>query len=157
MRFCSEVAQSASARKRRIARGALILVCVLLMMVACGRRPGEPTPLPPGTRVAQPTPDFSAPSQGNSAATETADRVAETVRTRLAQQQAQAALTPKTADALPAPTQSAQDARSGLSVFSLPTALGIVVGGGPALCRAGRRRNFNHAGRRHAHNHRAFN
>ena len=137
MRFCSEVAQSASARKRRIARGALILVCVLLMMAACGRRPGEPTPLPPGTRVAQPTPDFSAPSQGNSAATETADRVAETVRTRLAQQQAQATLTPKTADALPAPTQSAQDARSGLSVLSLPTALGIVVGGGPLYAAPG--------------------
>ena len=116
---------------KREARRALTLVCVVLMVAACGRRPGEPTPLPPGTRVAQPTPDFSAPSQGNSAATETADRVAETVRTRLAQQQEPAAPAPTTADARPTATQSAQDARSGLSVFSLPTALGIVVGGGP--------------------------
>ena len=116
---------------KRAARRALILVCVVLMVAACGRRPGEPTPLPPGTRVAQPTPDFSVPSQGNTVATETADRVAETVRTRLSQQQAQATLTPKISDARPAPTQSVQDARSGLSVFNLPTALGIVVGGGP--------------------------
>ena len=116
---------------KREARRALILVCIVLMVAACGRRPGEPTPLPLGTRVAQPTPDFSAPSQGNSAATETADRVAETVRTRLAQQQEQTDTVPTTADARPDPPQSAQDARSGLSVFSLPTALGIVVGGGP--------------------------
>ena len=111
---------------KRETRRALLLICVMLTVAACGRRPGgEPTPLPPGTRVVQPTPDFGAPSPGSS------ERAAETVRTRLAQQQEQAAPAPTTADARPTATQSAQDARSGLSVFSLPTALGIVVGGGP--------------------------
>ena len=114
------------------ARRALALVCVLLMVAACGRRPGgEPTALPPGTRVAQPTPDFSAPGQGDTAATESVDRAAETVRNRLAQRQAQATLTPKTSDALSTPTQSVLVANPELSVFSRPTALGIVVAGGP--------------------------
>ena len=116
------------------ARRALALVCVLLMVAACGRRPGaEPTALPPGTRVAQPTPDFSAPGQGDTAATESVDRAAETVRNRLAQRQAQAtqAPTPPKSDARPAPTQSTLVANPELSVFSRPTALGIVVAGGP--------------------------
>ncbi len=116
------------------ARRALALVCVLLMVAACGRRPGaEPTALPPGTRVAQPTPDFSAPGQGDTAATESVDRAAETVRNRLAQRQAQAtqAPTPPKSDARPAPTQSVLVANPELSVFSRPTALGIVVAGGP--------------------------
>ena len=116
------------------ARRALALVCVLLMVAACGRRPGaEPTALPPGTRVAQPTPDFSAPGQGDTAATESVDRAAETVRNRLAQRQAQAtqAPTPPKSNARPAPTQSTLVANPELSVFSRPTALGIVVAGGP--------------------------
>ena len=43
------------------------LLLLTLLLAACGRRPTEPTPLPPGTRVAQPTPDFSAPAQVGSA------------------------------------------------------------------------------------------
>ena len=122
------------------ARRALALVCVLLMVAACGRRPGaEPTALPPGTRVAQPTPDFSAPGQGDTAATESVDRAAETVRNRLAQRQAQAtqAPTPPKSDARPAPTQSVLVANPELSVFSRPTALGIVVAGGPLYAAPG--------------------
>ena len=122
------------------ARRALALVCVLLMVAACGRRPGgEPTALPPGTRVAQPTPDFSAPGQGDTAATESVDRAAETVRNRLAQRQAQAtqAPTPPKSDARPAPTQSTLVANPELSVFNRPTALGIVVAGGPLYAAPG--------------------
>ena len=138
------------------ARRALALVCVLLMVAACGRRPGaEPTALPPGTRVAQPTPDFSAPGQGDTAATESVDRAAETVRNRLAQRQAQAtqAPTPPKSDARPAPTQSTLVANPELSVFSRPTALGIVVAGGPLYAVPGGGAGRKHAGRRHAHNH----
>ena len=43
------------------------LLLLTLLLAACGRRPTEPTPLPPGTPVAQPTPDFSAPAQVGSA------------------------------------------------------------------------------------------
>ena len=116
----------------RVARSTLILVCLLLLLTACGRRPGQPTPLPPGTRVAQSTPDFSAPAQADTP-TETADQVAESLRTRLARQRTQTAPTATpaaSADANPIPTPSALSAYPSLAVFSRPTALGILSGGG---------------------------
>ncbi|MYC93679.1 MAG: hypothetical protein F4X14_01805, partial [Caldilineaceae bacterium SB0661_bin_32] len=70
----------------------LALLLFILLIAACGRRPTAPTPLPPGTPVAQPTPDFSAPAQPDSAtrtADQTADQTAQSLRTRLAQQRAQ--------------------------------------------------------------------
>ena len=112
------------------ARNALLLLCLLFLLTACGRRPGQPTPLPAGTRVAQNTPDFSAPAQAESA-TQTADQVAESLRARLAQQRTQTAPTASpaaSADANPAPTPSAP--YPSLAVFSRPTALGILSAGG---------------------------
>ena len=109
------------------ARNTLLLLCLLFLLTACGRRPGAPTPLPPGTRVAQNTPDFSAPAQPETA-THTADQVADSLRARLAQQRTQTAPTaprpsPSPPPPLPFPTPS-------LAVFSRPTALGILSGGG---------------------------
>ena len=52
---------------RPFVRNTLLLLCLLFLLTACGRRPGQPTPLPPGTRVVQPTPDFSAPAQADTA------------------------------------------------------------------------------------------
>ena len=117
----------------RAAIPACLLLMLTLMLAACGRPPGGATPLPPGTRVVQPTPDFSAPAQGTTVTTESAARVAETLRNRLAQQQQeQATLTPTTtSDASRAATQSEAGVPPDLTVFNLPTALGIVVGGGP--------------------------
>ena len=115
-----------------MARNTLILVCLLLLLTACGRRPGQPTPLPPGTRQAQPTPDFSVPAQADTAA-ETADQVAESLRARLARQRTQTAPTATpaaSADANPASTPSALSAYPSLAVFSRPTALGILSAGG---------------------------
>ena len=112
------------------ARNTLLLLCLLFLLTACGRRPGQPTPLPAGTRVAQNTPDFSAPAQAESA-TQTADQVAESLRARLAQQRTQTAPTASpaaSADANPAPTPSAP--YPSLAVFSRPTALGILSAGG---------------------------
>ena len=116
----------------RVARSTLILVCLLLLLTACGRRPGQPTPLPPGTRVAQSTPDFSAPAQADSP-TQTADQVADSLRARLAQQRTPTAPAPPSAasaDANPAPTPSALSAYPSLAVFNRPTALGILSAGG---------------------------
>ena len=112
------------------ARNALLLLCLLFLLTACGRRPGQPTPLPAGTRVAQNTPDFSAPAQAESA-TQTADQVAESLRARLAQQRTQTAPTASpaaSAGANPATTPSAP--YPSLAVFSRPTALGILSAGG---------------------------
>ena len=114
------------------ARNALLLLCLLFLLTACGRRPGQPTPLPAGTRVAQNTPDFSAPAQAESA-TQTADQVADSLRARLAQQRTPTAPTaapPASADANPAPAPSALSAYPSLAVFSRPTALGILSAGG---------------------------
>ena len=109
---------------------AVLLLCLLFLLTACGRRPGQPTPLPPGTRVVQPTPDFSAPAQADTA-TQTSDQVADSLRTRLARQQAALTATPvPTGDASPDPTQSVLSANPSLAVFSRPTALGILSGGG---------------------------
>ena len=116
------------------ARNTLLLLCLLFLLTACGRRPGQPTPLPAGTRVAQNTPDFSAPAQAESA-TQTTDQVAESLRARLAQQRTQTAPTASpaaSAGANPAttPTPSALSAYPSLAVFSRPTALGILSAGG---------------------------
>ncbi len=114
------------------ARNTLILLCLLLLLTACGRRPGQPTPLPLGTRVAQNTPDFSAPAQADTP-TQTADQVADSLRARLAQQRTPTAPAPPSAasaGANPAPTPSALSAYPSLSVFSRPTALGILSAGG---------------------------
>ena len=109
------------------ARNTLLLLCLLFLLTACGRRPGQPTPLPAGTRVAQNTPDFSAPAQADTP-TQTADQVAQSLRARLAQQRTQTAPTaplpsPSPPPPLPSPPPS-------LAVFSRPTALGILSGGG---------------------------
>ncbi len=108
----------------------ILLLAFTLLLTACGRRPSEPTPLPPGTRVVQPTPDFSAPAQVGSS-TNTA---AQAVRTRLAQQQTQTAptpastLTPAVPPAVSPAVSPALDVS--LEVFSRPNALGILAGGG---------------------------
>ena len=94
-----------------------------MLTAACGRRPSEPTPLPLGTRVDQPTPDFSAPAQA-----ETTPQSAESLRTRLAQQQTQTAPTP--ASTLTPAVSPAVPLDVSLAVFSRPTALGILSGGG---------------------------
>ena len=112
------------------ARNTLLLLCLLFLLTACGRRPGQPTPLPAGTRVAQNTPDFSAPAQAESA-TQTTAQIAESLRARLAQQRTQTAPTASpaaSADANPATTPSAP--YPSLAVFSRPTALGILSAGG---------------------------
>ena len=114
------------------ARIALLLLCLLFLLTACGRRPGQPTPLPAGTRVAQNTPDFSAPAQAETT-TQTADQVADSLRARLAQQRTPTAPTaapPASADANPAPAPSALSSYPSLAVFSRPTALGILSAGG---------------------------
>ena len=112
------------------ARNALLLLCLLFLLTACGRRPGQPTPLPAGTRVAQNTPDFSAPAQAESAA-QTADQVAESLRARLAQQRTPTAPTATPAASAGAnPAPSALSAYPSLAVFSRPTALGILSAGG---------------------------
>ena len=105
----------------------LLLLCLLLLLTACGRRPGQPTPLPPGTRSAQNTPDFSAPAQAETA-TQTADQVADSLRARLARQQTQTVPTaPRPSPSPPPPLPSPHPS---LAVFSRPTALGILSGGG---------------------------
>lgn len=116
----------AAARLPRVARRILTLGCILLLAAACGRAPGGPTPLPPGERVAQPTPDFSAPAQAATA--RNADPAAAAIRNRIAQQQAQPSPTP--ADDRPASTPSALQDHPELALFDRPTALGILVGGG---------------------------
>ncbi|MDE0431207.1 MAG: SH3 domain-containing protein [Caldilineaceae bacterium] len=123
-------ARPGSARRLRTACRTLALGCTLLLAAACGRAPGGPTPLPPGERVAQPTPDFSAPAQGSTAAAQNADSAAEAVRNRIAQQRAQPTSTRKSAGDLPTSTPSVLQVHPELAVFDRPTALGIVVGGG---------------------------
>ncbi len=105
----------------------LLLLCLPLLLAACGRRPTAPTPLPPGTRVVQPTPDFSAPAQPDTPA-QSADQVAQSLRTRLAQQQSQTAPNPDSTltPAVPPAVSPAVP----LTLFSQPTALGILSGGG---------------------------
>ena len=108
----------------------MLLLCLLFLLTACGRRPGQPTPLPAGTRVAQNTPDFSAPAQADSP-TQTADQVAESLRARLAQQRTPTAPTATPAASAGAnPAPSALSAYPSLAVFSRPTALGILSAGG---------------------------
>ena len=115
---------------RPFVRNALLLLSLLFLLTACGRRPGQPTPLPPGTRVVQPTPDFSAPAQADTA-TQTSEQVVDSLRTRLARQQETPTAAPAaTGDASPDPTQSVLSANPSLAVFSRPTALGILSGGG---------------------------
>ena len=123
---------------RPFVRNTLLLLCLLFLLTACGRRPGQPTPLPPGTRVVQPTPDFSAPAQADTA-TQTSEQVAESLRTRLARQQAALTATPvPTGEASPDPAQSVLSANPSLAVFSRPTALGILSGGGLLYAAPGR-------------------
>lgn len=129
-RLCSGLSRFASARSWPIARRTLVLGCIVLMAAACGRARGAPTPLPPGTRVVQPTPDFSSSTQGNAATTQNAIPAADAVRNRIAQQQAQATPTPITAGDPPTSTPSVLETHPELAVFARPTALGIVVGGG---------------------------
>ncbi len=123
-------ARPGSARRLRVACRTLALGCILLLVAACGRAPGGPTPLPPGERVDQPTPDFSAPAQAGTAAAPDANSAAEAVRNRIAQQQALATPTPTSTGDLPTSTPSVLQLHSELAVFDRPTALGIVVGGG---------------------------
>ena len=104
-----------------------VLLLLTLLLSACGRRPTEPTPLPPGTRVAQPTPDFSAPAQVGSAPT----NAARAVRTRLAQQRTQEpSPTPSPASLTPDPSPLAPALDPSLAVFNRPNALGILAAGG---------------------------
>ncbi|MDE0068237.1 MAG: SH3 domain-containing protein [Caldilineaceae bacterium] len=119
-----------SARRLRTACRALALGCTLLLAAACGRPPGGPTPLPPGERVAQPTPDFSAPAQADTATAQNANNAAEAVRNRIAQQRAQPTSTRTSTGDLPTSTPSVLQVHPELAVFDRPTALGIVVGGG---------------------------
>ncbi len=110
---------------------AVPLLLLLLLLSACGRPPTEPTPLPPGTRVAQPTPDFSAPVQIGSP-TQTPNQAAQSLRTRLAQQRAQSTPTPAVSPAVPrsSPAVPRSSPAPSLAVFSRPNALGILSGGG---------------------------
>ena len=131
-RLCSRIARRLAAPKRLppLCPQPLLLLSLLFLLTACGRRPGQPTPLPPGTRVVQPTPDFSAPAQADTA-TQTSDQVVDSLRTRLARQQETPTAAPAaTGDASPDPTQSVLSANPSLAVFSRPTALGILSGGG---------------------------
>ena len=100
----------------------LVLAAALLLVSACGQPGGgAPTALPPGTRIAQPTPDFSAP-QEEVMVSPTVD-LAEMIRRQLVQERASPLETP-TATARPPQTLAAPLAS--LSVFSRPTALGIL-------------------------------
>ena len=123
-------ARPGRARRLRTACRTLALGCTLLLAAACGRGPGGPTPLPPGERVAQPTPDFSAPAQGTAAAAPNANNAAAAVRNRIAQQRAQPTSTRTSTGDPPTSTPSVLQAHPELAVFDRPTALGIVVGGG---------------------------
>ena len=110
-----------------------LLICLTLLISACGRRPGGPTPLPPGARVVQPTPDFSALAQAPTA-TRIGAQAAQTLRTRLARQRLQttptaaSTLTPAVPTRTPGPNLLTPAAL--LDVFSRPSALGILSGGG---------------------------
>lgn len=108
--------------------------CLLLLLLAsCGRPPSEPTPLPPGTRVAQPTPDFGAPAQVGSAtqtANQAANQDAQALRTRLAQQTTPSPQSPLTPDPAPPTPAALLDTHASLRVFERPTALGILSRGG---------------------------
>lgn len=112
----------------------MALTYALLVAAACGRPPAEPTALPLGTRVAQPTPDFGASGGPEPTATTPAGGIQESIRTRLAQQLTQ---TPAPTDTAPSPTLSSSGVDPGLSVFSLPTALGILTGGGALFAAPG--------------------
>ena len=106
---------------------------LLLLLASCGRRPSEPTPLPPGTRIAQPTPDFGAPAQTGSAtqtANQTTNQDAQSLRTRLAQQTTQSPQSPVTPDPASPTPASLLDTYASLRVFERPTALGILSRGG---------------------------
>ena len=105
------------------------LLLLLLLLASCGRPPSEPTPLPPGTRVAQPTPDFGAPAQVGSA-TQTANQAAQALRTRLAQQTTPSPQSPLTRDPAPPTPAALLDTYASLRVFERPTALGILSRGG---------------------------
>ena len=106
----------------------LTLLLLTLLLSACGRQPAEPTPLPPGTPVVQPTPDFSAPAQIGSA-NQTADQAAQALRTRLAQQRVQPTPTPAVSPAVPLAVP-AVPLDASLDVFNRPNALGILSAGG---------------------------
>ncbi len=123
-------ARPGRARRLRTACRTLALGCTLLLAAACGRAPGGPTPLPPGERVAQPTPDFSAPAQGSTAPAPNANSAADAVRNRIAQQQALATPTQTSTGDPPTSTPSVLQVHPELAVFDRPTALGIVVVGG---------------------------
>ena len=108
----------------------LCLLLLALLLSACGRRPGEPTPLPPGTPVAQPTPDFSAPAQPDSATDSATDGGAQALRTRLAEQRAgETSTAASPPPGAPTATPAVLLDRS-LDVFNRPNALGILSGGG---------------------------
>ena len=108
----------------------LAVLLLTLLLAACGRRPTEPTPLPPGTPVTQPTPDFSAPAQvgsANQTAEQNTSRTAQSLATRLAQQRAQPTPTPAVSQQFP---RSSPSPDPSLAVFNRPNALGILAGGG---------------------------
>ncbi len=107
----------------------LVPAVLLLLLASCGRPPSEPTPLPPGTRVAQPTPDFGAPAQVGSA-TQTANQAAQALRTRLAQQTTPSPQSPLSPDPAPPTPAALLDTYASLRVFERPTALGILSRGG---------------------------
>ena len=112
----------------------LALFLLILLLSACGRRPAAPTPLPPGTRVAQPTPDFSAPAQvgsGNQTPEQNRSRTAQILATRLAQQRALPTPTPAVSPAVSQQLPRSSPALDpSLDVFNRPNALGILAGGG---------------------------
>ena len=108
----------------------LSLFLALLLLSACGRRPTAPTPLPPGTPVAQPTPDFSAPAQPDSV-TDSDGQPAQALRTRLAQQRTLPTPTPAVSPEVPQQfPRSSPSLDPSLDVFNRPNALGILAGGG---------------------------
>lgn len=115
-----------------------ISIGLLLLLAACEGGPGRPTatPLPPGERVEQPTPEFIAPQ---SAATPTADAQVAAVRSRLATQvaarQATASPTAVVAAQAAAATPTPTGRFSVSPALMRPTALGIVGGAGASLYR----------------------